>query len=229
MASVEASVSFENGKIVIGLPITRPTSKIRVKKIEKGVGVPVSTRQEPFPVGEALRDYYIEWQISYAKDGCYDYELSRIVRLAHKCSILTDKDIDELLKFADDVKSYLEDRGIKRESTEDELYGFNIYEDVYPVAKKELSSGEFIEIVLKHKQRAVGYQSMVYVCIPLTNVEPNLAGRIARRNEVVKYEVPLDLMKELLRAFIIASETHKDDIVKFLRSIIGTYNKEGCL
>ena len=224
LASVEVKVYFKNGRIIVELPITRPTSKIRVKKIENGVGVPVSTRQEPFPVGEALRDYYIEWQISYAKDGCYDYELSRIVRLAHEHDILTDEDIEELLKFADGVSSYLEDRGIKRKGTKDELYGFNIYEDVYPVAKKELPSGEFIEIVLKHKQRAVGYQSMVYVCIPLTNVKPasSLAGRVAKSNEVVEYDVPLDLIKELLRAFIIASETHKDDIVKFLRSIIGT-------
>ncbi|WP_048146495.1 R.Pab1 family restriction endonuclease [Pyrococcus abyssi] len=222
MTSVEASVSFENGKIVVRLPITRPTSKIRVKKIENGVGIPVSTRKKSFPSDENLRDYYIEWQISYARDGKYDYELSRMVRLAHEHGILTYNDIYELLKFADDVKSYLEDKGIRRESTNEELYGFNIYEDVYPVAKKELPSGEFIGIVLKHKQRAVGYQSMVYVCIPLTNVEPSLAGRVARRNEVVKYEVPVDLMKELLKAFIIASETHKNDIVKFLRSIIGT-------
>ena len=124
------------------------------------------------------------------------------------------------MKFAEKVTSYLENIKIIRRDAGKNLYGFNIYEDVYPVAKKEFSSGEFIEIVLKHKQRAIGYQSMVYVCIPLTKVKPSLANRTANCNETVKYEISSELIKELLKAFIIASESHKNDIINFLSNIL---------
>lgn len=64
MASVEAKISFENGKIIVNLPITRPTSKFRVKKkTQNGFGIPVSTRKEPFPTSDKLEEYYIEWQM----------------------------------------------------------------------------------------------------------------------------------------------------------------------
>ncbi|MFA4647223.1 R.Pab1 family restriction endonuclease [Pyrococcus kukulkanii] len=219
----EVEISLANGKIVVKLPITRPTSKVRVKKIENGIGIPVPPRKTHFPEREdELRAYYIEWQISYSKDGLYDYELSKIVKLAYRAGILSERDIKELLEFVDGVSSYLEDKGIWRKSTKRCLHGFELYEEVYPVAKKELPTGEFIEIVLKHKQRAVGYQSMVYVCIPLTNIRPSLAGRSARKNEIVEYEVPPELIKETLKAFIIASESHKKDVIGFLlRSVKG--------
>ncbi len=219
--TVEAEISLENGKIIVKLPITRPTSKFRVKrKTKSGFGIPVSTRKERFPTSDKLEDYYIEWQISYAKDDEYNYELSQIVKLAFSNGILTTNDIQDILKFAENVKSYLEDIEIKREETKQNLYGFNIYRDIYPVAKKKLSSGEFIEIALKHKQYAVGYQSMVYVCIPLNKVRPSLANRTAKPNETVKYEITPELIRELLKAFIIASEIHKQDIITFLNEIL---------
>lgn len=155
-----------------------------------------------------------------AEDNEYNYELSQIVKLAFSNGLLMEDDIRGILKFAESVKSYLEDIEIKREETKQNLYGFNIYRDIYPVAKKELLSGEFIEIALKHKQYAVGYQSMVYVCIPLSKVRPSLANRTAKPNETVKYEITPELIKELLKAFIIASETHKRDIVTFLNKIL---------
>jgi hypothetical protein len=228
MAPTEAKISLEDGKIIVKLPITQPTSRFRVKKkTQNGFGIPVSTRKEPFPTSNKLEEYYIEWQIKYKKDkdNEYNYELSQMVKLAFNNGILMEDDIRDILKFAESVKSYLEDIEIKREKTRQNLYGFNIYRDTYPIAKKELSSGEFIEIALKHKQYAVGYQSMVYVCIPLSKVKPSLANRTAKPNETVEYEITPELIKELLKAFTIASETHKQDIVTFLNRLLKRYDR----
>lgn len=223
MTDTEARISLRNNKIIVELPITRPTSKFRVKKkTESGFGIPVPTRKEPFPDYEELMKYYIEWQISYVKGGSYDYELSHIVRLAYNNGILRDEDLHDILKFADNVTNYLENMEIARKYWREELYGFKIYRDIYPTARKEFDTGEFIEITLKHKQRAIGYQSMIYLCIPLTRVraETSLANRTARPNETVTYEFSPKIIKELLKAFIIASKAHKQDIVSFIKSLL---------
>ena len=53
----------ESEGIVLELPLTEPTSKVRVKRRTKNFGVPVATRREAL-----LEKDYVEWQISYATE-----------------------------------------------------------------------------------------------------------------------------------------------------------------
>ncbi|MGB9595960.1 MAG: R.Pab1 family restriction endonuclease [Candidatus Poribacteria bacterium] len=49
-----------------------------------------------------------------------------------------------------------------------------------------------IEINLKHKQRAVGYQAMIYVCLPLTNADGDIIGRKTKANEQACFTITKD-------------------------------------
>ncbi|MBU1298424.1 MAG: hypothetical protein KKF20_04495 [Bacteroidetes bacterium] len=62
MPNKPAIIKYENDYIKIGLSITNPTGKIRVKKKENRLefGEPVSTRK--YLLDESC---YIEWQIGY--------------------------------------------------------------------------------------------------------------------------------------------------------------------
>ena len=53
-------MNIENNKILINVPITGATSKIRVKRRENDFGNPFATSSNEF-----TKQDYIEWQISY--------------------------------------------------------------------------------------------------------------------------------------------------------------------
>jgi len=61
--NIPAKIFNRNEKLVIELPLTNPTGKIRVKRRSKilNYGIPIATRKKNF-----TKDDYVEWQISYA-------------------------------------------------------------------------------------------------------------------------------------------------------------------
>ena len=84
-----------------------------------------------------------------------------------KIGILRERDFKEMKKFAKNVrnKTIEEKEGIVRIRVGEEVAGgFVRFEEKVPVFVKEADK-YFIEIVLRHKQKAVGFQSMVYLCI----------------------------------------------------------------
>jgi hypothetical protein len=109
--------------------------------------------------------------------------------------------------------------------------GFKKFEERTPIfIKKNDEKGYFVEIILKHKQRAVGLQSMVYLCIYIEKlVDENgksLIGRIATAREFGKIEISIEnkeLIKDVVKAFAIASKVHKRDISSILKQV-----KEKC-
>jgi len=56
--NVPAKIFIRDGKLIIELPLTNPTGKIRVKRRGKGsnYGLPVATKSESF-----TKDDYVEW------------------------------------------------------------------------------------------------------------------------------------------------------------------------
>jgi hypothetical protein len=90
----------------------------------------------------------------------------------------------------------------------------------------------WVQIQLKQKQRAVGYQAMVYVCLPLTEVLaadglPRLAGT-AHSKETVFYDFNRDngpFLIDIIHAFGLASQPHNEDIQKILGKILETAAK----
>lgn len=230
----------ENEALIVELPLTTPTGRVRVKNKD---GLPKAPKQESFK-----QDDYVEWQISYASENppeeskvdCIKinettgFELTKLLCEGIKGKILSDEDIEELEKFILSVQSketLEENQSIFREKTPEDIKGFKKSWEKVPVFIKEnKEKGYFVEIILKHKQRAVGLQAMVYLCIGIDKLKGNngseLIGRKAKVNEFGKLvinEDNKDMIKDVVKAFAIASNNHKRDINKILELV-----KEKC-
>jgi hypothetical protein len=89
-----------------------------------------------------------------------------------------------------------------------------------PAILRETPHGR-IEIQLKPKQRAVGYQAMVYACIPFSRWD-RPAGP-ARTKETVRIrftEESASYLLDLVRAFGLASREHNEDLCKILDALL---------
>ena len=84
-----------------------------------------------------------------------------------------------------------------------------------------------MQIQLKQKQRAVGYQAMVYVCLPLNEVRAmdgstRQAGK-AHPKETVFYDFNRDnaaFLLDIIQAFGLASQQHNEDLREILGKIL---------
>jgi R.Pab1 restriction endonuclease len=84
-----------------------------------------------------------------------------------------------------------------------------------------------IEIQFKQKQRAVGYQPMVYLCLPFaqwltTGGDPRAPGH-AHPKETVIYRfsrAQTDFLLATIHAFGIASREHNEDLTKILDGLL---------
>ncbi len=201
------AVSWNEPKKVIEckLPITKPTSHVRVKR--KGIK-PIATRKETL----TDRDY-IEWQISYI-EGDKLIELGEILSIAYNKYVVTKKDIESLVERFKDTKTFEESYEISRSITEEKFEDFKVIYEKTPILRYELKDGCYIDIALRHKQKAVGYQAMVCIYIPLKNVNPQPIGRRAQSNEVVTWNPEREHILGLLKAFLIASRKHRGDIIQ---------------
>ena len=87
-------------------------------------------------------------------------ELSDLLRIAYTNNIVTKKDLDDLMKFANDVKETIDERyGIEREqsSGKEHFHGFYLFHEKYPLLIKNINETFFVEIIRKHMQYAMGY------------------------------------------------------------------------
>jgi len=194
------------------LPITLPTSKVRVKR--KGLE-PVATRQV-----KLCKEDYIEWQISYGEAERLS-EFGEILALAYRKGIIKKDDIDKVKEEFKNIKTFEELYKISREEGKEEYHKFKILYEKTPILRYEFDDGHYIDIVLRHKQRAVGYQAMVFMYIPIDKVEPkNLIGRRAYPKERIIWTPKREHILGLLKAFLIASRDHREDMLKIIDKII---------
>lgn len=244
MPNIPALVRSEQTHILVGLPLTNPTGKIRVKR--KGdkfdFGHPIATRQSVMD-----DNCYIEWQIGYdnpnpSEPGViggldfftrdkhkFAFELSAILYTALVDGIYPTEVLIDLLSFANTVsdgelieeittlsRAHLGSRNVKGLT-------FNVIEEKYPLYLLEGRDYE-IEVIVRHKQRAVGYQSMVYVCLPVKNAEESVIGRVANKREIVNFKVfqeQNNFVCDAIRVFALASKRHNEDIKSILAAING--------
>lgn len=98
----------------------------------------------------------------------------------------------------------------------------HLIEEKYPLYILEQPDFE-IEVIIRHKQRAVGYQSMVYVCLPIKNAESEeIIGRYAFTNEAVRFRLTNDknnFVFDAFKLFSLASKKHNEDIKSILQAI----------
>ena len=213
----QSEVLFENGEIICSLPITAHTSKIRVKRN----GEPLATRQKELE-GTDL----IEWQISYYKPDTDKefYEIAEMLKTAYKKGIISASELNDLKRHVKSIKeTFFEKFHFKIIETKENFYDFAVLLRQSPLIRKILSNGSILEIEIRHKQRAVGFQSMFYLFIPLKNVVTTdgseLLGRPANSKERVLWKPNKTDIIETIKAFSIASKDHLRDIKDILDRI----------
>ncbi len=238
-------IETQTNSIRVRLPLTDVTGKVRVKeKSSDGFGIPIAPSKTS--LGEK---HYLEWQIGYdipnmnsptvvpqikfQRNGetKYGHELSKIIFEAVRIGILSTNDlireIDSLKKIP--PSEFEESQTVQVEvSTNAAADGFQSAVQRLPQFTKSTPHG-WVQIQLKQKQRAVGYQAMVYVCLPMAEVlamdgSPRKPGS-ARSKETVYYDFTRansDLLLDIIHAFGIASQQHNEDIRQILEKILET-------
>jgi len=213
----QPEIIFRNGKILCFLPITAHTSKIRVKRN----GKPLATRREKLRENDL-----IEWQISYYKPGIKRElgEIGLMLKIAYENGIISKEELKNLKEYVKNVKkTFFESYSIQVERLKEKFHEFTVLFRKFPVLHKDFTDGCFLEIEIKHKQRAIGFQPMVYIYIPIKNVVPEdgsiLVGRKAKSKERVIWKPNNKHIIETIKSFAIASKAHLGDIKEILNQI----------
>lgn len=214
----ESEVKWEDEKIVCLLPLTMPKSKVQVKR----GGEPVAVRQN-----DIKKDDLLEWQISYYKEGRVLIEAGKMLELSYRNKIISREELEELKEYAKNIpESFDEYFGIKKEESDKEFLGeFKVIFRHVPIIRKDLDNQCFVEAELKHKQRAVGYQPMLYIFIPAKNVVADdslgsLVGRTAKLKEVAKWFPTKNDVIGTMKTFAVLSHKHRDDVVEIIERIL---------
>ena len=237
------TISTTTNSVRIRLPLTDVTGKVRVKeKSSDGFGLPIAPSKTSLNT-----NYYLEWQIGYdipntnspsvvpeikfIRNGetKYGHELSKIIVEAVRLEILSTNDliceVDSLKKIP--PSEFEESHAVQVEvSTNAAADGFQSVVQRLPQFTKSTPHG-WVQIQLKQKQRAVGYQAMVYVCLPMAEVlamdgSPRKPGG-AKSKETVYYDFTRansDLLLAIIHAFGIASQQHNEDVRQFMEKIL---------
>lgn len=154
------------------------------------------------------------------------YELADLFRLALEQGVISEKEIKELLKFNGKEKIDIETQyNVSRTSLNKKMSdNFEYFEEKSPLFIKNINNDSFTEIQLKHKQKAVGYQSMIYFCIWLKGLKDNagksLIGRSAERKELITIDITKEEIIDIAKSFIIASKDHEWDMKTILKDLI---------
>lgn len=151
------------------------------------------------------------------------YELSDIIKFALNKSIINKKEINELIKF--NAKKNIEDAyKIKIKNIKEKIYNFDLYDEIHPLFLSEINKESFIEINLKHKQSAVGYQAMLYFCYYLKYAKDSenksVIGRKAKTKEKVKIFLSKKHLIEITKAFMLISKKYSSEIKEVLKNLI---------
>ncbi len=153
-------------------------------------------------------------------------ELSDLLKIAYQNKILIKKDLNDLVVFANEISETIDEKfGIEREqsSTKEHFYGFYLFHEKYPLLVKNINETFFVEIIRKHMQYAMGYQNMIYLCINAENINDSdgrsIIGRKAKEISGITCSIGKDTLIETSKAFILASQDHKSDMLDILKAI----------
>ncbi|WP_293449050.1 R.Pab1 family restriction endonuclease [Persephonella sp.] len=226
-----SSVDYKNQKIIIEIPLTQPTGKIRIKERQgyTDFGIPVATRQKVFNP-----NMYVEWQIGYdaelnsskanlsrLKDRndlifkAYNgkkkvlYELSEYLYYLYKMGVISKQDVDTLERKIKNIpenslieNSYKIYKSNPIRKTLNEME-FLESEIKYPHLIYDFDNDFFIiaEITIREKQKAIGIQPMVYICFPVSYLKDQNGNSIIGRKAEKNEKVYFELDKD--KAFVV--------------------------
>lgn len=234
----------------VRLPLTDVTGKVRPKaKTPDGEGEAIAPTKSP--LGER---HYLEWQIGYDTrdldalnvvkevrferrgETKYGTELTKILVESLRLGLLTSADLqrelDRLAKLADTTLEEHESITVEKTPVKPDgsalPEGFLRWTQRVPRFVRETENG-FVQIQLKPRQRGVGNQAMIYVCLPISALRtadgsPRPTGP-ARTKETVWYhfdKTNTGFLLDIVRAFGMASRQHNEDLTKILGKILET-------
>ncbi len=239
----EVLISSTTNAIRVRLPLTDVTGKVRVKELStNGFGQPVA------PLKVALdQNFYLEWQIGYDTPNTnspsvvpaiqfqrngetkYGHEFSKIIFDAVRLGLISTNKLANELRSLKKIGTFdLEkDEAMQLEKdTNRATDGFQREIQLVPQFSLVTPDGS-VQIQLKQKQRAVGFQSMIYVCLPLNKVltmdgSPRPVGK-AKSKETVYYDFTkgnAELILDIIHAFGMASQQHNADMQQILGKIL---------
>lgn len=160
----------------------------------------------------------------------YIYELSDYLIEIIKQKFIKLDHIKKLLKEIKEEKEFLTDE-LEIYRSHPKKYQFKQWTFLkctitYPLLIYEISNLLIkVEIVVKEKQKAVGIQPMLYLCIPLKlMVEfPQLEGQTVNSKQKSSYLVDKNnfhFIIETIRIFALLSKKHHQDVVNILTTIL---------
>ena len=227
----------------VRLPLTDVTGKVRVKeKSSAGFGLPIAPSKVTLG-----KKHYLEWQIGYDSpttnsrsyvpeiqfrrkgETKYGHELSKIVFESIRLGLLSTNDLVREVETLNKIQpaEFEESQPVQIEASTNAIAGgFQSTVQRLPQFTKTTPHGS-VQIQLKQKQRAVGYQAMVYVCLPLDQVltmdgEPRKPGK-AQQKETVYYDFTREnaaFLLDVIHAFGMASQQHNEDMRQILGKIL---------
>ena len=243
MCTEEAKVVVAND-IFVNIPMTKTSGKVRVKRRSFFAlyGEPVAPRQHIM-----TQENYIEWQIgydllaneenikkttitdkvflNYKGEKKYCYELSEILYYSKQREMLSEDEIRSVYKEIKDVfpeRTFEETESISRTNPKEVVINGMAFYSMsvsYPLFVHRFGQYEiFAEIMIREKQRAMGTQAMLYVCIPVTAIKfrTNVLGRIIESKECAKWFIGREealLVLEMFRVFGMLSPKHRYDVL----------------
>jgi len=153
------------------------------------------------------------------------YELADLFEMAMKNNVISKKEIEELLNFNKEKVDIENQYSVKRKPLNETISeDFEYYEENAPLFIKRMNDRFFTEIQIKHKQKAVGYQGMVYFCIWIKSIKDkdgkSLIGRKAMSNEKVVIDLSKEDLFNIAKTFMITSKDHDWDMKTILKGII---------
>ena len=250
--SETAAVVFDGSSLKVKLPMTQPTGKIRIKRRSffSEYGMPVASRSECLDL-KCYIEWQIGYDLlatptnskntslshlkffNYKQEMKYAYELSEIIYYSHKLKLISEEDIvdtynkikavsdDNLIDVIDKMPIF---RTSPIETTINDMVFFEMKVS-YPLIVHKFGKYDiYAEVMNREKQRGVGVQPMLYVCIPITSLafEQDPIGRSLNAKEssnwyVGKEEAKLSL--ELFRMFGMLSVKHRHDVLTILETL----------
>ncbi len=236
-------VEAHGDAVRVRLPLTDVTGKVRVKeKSAGGFGLPVAPSKTSLG-----QKHYLEWQIGYDisntnspsvvpqikfirnSETKYGHELSKIIFESVRLGILSTNDLIRELEVLNKIQpsEFEENQAVQVEiSTNAATDGFQSAVQRLPQFTKTTPHG-WVQIQLKQKQRAVGYQAMVYVCLPMNEVltldGSHRSPGPAKPKETVYYDFTranAAFLLDIIQAFGMASQQHNAYMQQILGKIL---------
>lgn len=252
MSHIDAKVVHASNELKVILPLTLATGKIRVKKRSffADYGLPVATRQVNIcqdnyvewqigydllsnEVNKAKTSLSSMQFVNYKQEKKFAYELSEILYYSVQNGLLEIVKVEEVynhIKAIAENQTFecLESMNINRSHPQEvNVNGLPFYKMVvsYPMLVHKFGEYDiYAEVVIKEKQRAVGTQAMLYVCLPLTslNFSRPVFGRPLDAHETAEWiigEKEAELALELFRVFGMLSPKHRFDILAIMKML----------